>query len=254
MIQKNHARVVSPCSLSSYANHPALSASLIRSAYRFQGAFLKREWDRRRFSQQDSLGSLIHEAFLESLNLDNLVVIPARLESSQPQWRKKKAAFMSEHLSQGHRVVSESLVDGVRRGINALEGSDEACRIREDCEAEQTIYWLDENFKVECKARLDLMGMDQVWDLKCLRGCSRSKVMRTAKSGMGLDLQLIWYERAMSAVSRSVKTLGHILLDTSHWVVEVKPMSDESRHKAEELVLKALTQWKRLLDSMNQEK
>jgi hypothetical protein len=180
------------------------------------------------------------------------VVLPSRFESSQ--WRKKKAAFMSEHLSQGHRVVAESLLDGVRRGLDALQNCEEALGLREACKVEQTIYWLDETFKVECKARLDLMGMDQVWDLKCLRGCSRPKTLRKAKSGMGLDLQLCWYERAMEALGRPLNTRGHILLDTSNWVVEIMAMSDDDRQRSEEIVLKSLAQWKLVLSSLDEQK
>jgi hypothetical protein len=135
------------------------------------------------------------------------------------------------------------LLEAVQRGSDALLQHDEACALRAECLREQTIVWYDATWGLECKARLDLMGDDQVWDLKCLRSAAREGELRQTKARMGFGLQLWWYERALLQLGKQALRRGYILLDTQCWSVQIHEVSEADQKIAAEQAKKAMELW-----------
>ena len=196
------ARPMSYSSAKTILSHPARFAW--EREHRRPG---KREFD---------MGSLVHALLLRSGD-DRLHVVDAY------NWRTKAAQkSRDEAQGQGKIAVHRGMLRDAARVAAAARRDPRVAQILSDGRPEVSIYWVDEETGVTCRARIDWLNPTDVVDVKTVGSYSKADPKPFGRSAASFDypMQAAVYtegvERA-TGVRRGFATIA-VELDPPHFV------------------------------------
>lgn len=151
-----------PCDL--YHKGPGLSSTgikeLLKSPAHYQ-AYLKRE-------QKDTpalrFGKLVHTRILEPVAYYQTVAIEPEVDGRTKEGKAIRAAFAEESL--GKEIITSDEADLLDEIATAVNKCKLARTVFSGGEAELSVYWIDKETGVLCKARADYLRGDVIADLK----------------------------------------------------------------------------------------
>lgn len=115
-------------------------------------------------------GTAVHCGVLEPNDFENRICIAPKVDKRTTIGKERWAQFVAE--SGGKIVLDQADHDCVRRCIDAVLAHPSASRLLEGSQRELSLFWLDGEYKVPCKARYDARNHGGVIDLKTTQDAS----------------------------------------------------------------------------------
>lgn len=196
-----------------YQELPGLNASRLKLLMRSPWAFNR---CRHRDTKATMLGSAIHACILE----------PHKLLSDYTLWtggdKRREAAKWKEFQAQasldGKIILDEKEYAAVKGAHDAVRSHPQAMYYLAHGTPESTLQWHDEEFGIDCKARIDWVcgaGINYLVDLKSTRNSSPEKFGHDAFR-LGYHIQLAFYLRGWKAVTGEDRNFAIIAIENLH--------------------------------------
>ena len=212
-----------------YASFPAVSASNLRSLYRFPPARARKDIETTSHAQKKiSDGQLVHLLTLEPQKAHSLIrVQPKNIEGETFKLRKKRVAFHNECQAQGHIPVPAAQYDRAQRALKALQAHSAIAPIISSSSPEQTILWHDEEFQLDCRSRIDLVHPSSLYDLKTTSHGFEEEDFKKSIGQMGYLIQAAWYQRAYHHAQGSLLPFSFIIVELKSQRCRIHSLSSE---------------------------
>jgi exodeoxyribonuclease VIII len=160
-------------------------------------------------------GTAVHSAILEpELFAESIVVLPYdrpnRPSSRQINAKKPSAETLAaidwwadfDRVNAGKSVIDTKTYAKVLAVRSAVMNNPDAAAILNDGDAEQAVFWIDEDTGVECKARMDFIG-SCIADVKTTNDASANEFRRTIGS-YRYHVQAAFYLDGLFAADNSI--------------------------------------------------
>jgi hypothetical protein len=115
-------------------------------------------------------GTIVHCGVLEPDELDRRVCIAPKVDKRTTAGKLRWAEFVATAI--GRIVVDQDDYDRARRCVDAVLAHPSASRLIEGAQRELSLFWLDGEYKVPCKARYDIHSHGGVSELKTTQDAS----------------------------------------------------------------------------------
>lgn len=167
--------------INEYHNSPGISRSGIleirKSPLHYWDVYINPDKEPKSSSKAMDLGSMVHTLVLEPLLFDQQFVVGQKFGNSKAG-KLKKAEF--EEANIGKTVVSQEELDKAKKITEAVFSHEKAGRILDGAIFEKSIYWMDEDTQLLCKARPDIwnQSIGIICDLKTTSDAAHSEFSR----------------------------------------------------------------------------
>lgn len=158
------------------------------------------------------LGTAVHTAVLESDAFESLYRIGPECNKNTKEWREFAAACYIDGVTPLKPSENEKIL-GMR---DSLWNDPGVSKILRACESrELSIFWIDSDTGLYCKARIDIYGarVGALLDLKTTGSAGQHDFARTSFN-QGYHIQIPWYTRGARAVGLDVKMSGILAVET----------------------------------------
>ena len=169
--------------IAAYHAHPALGSSRLRELLKSPAHFRA---NLRRETEALALGSLVHTLVLEPHAFPERYVVVPKIDGRTKEGRAAKAALADDPRI---AVDGETMAEASACATSIM-GHIVYQQIR-NAQVEHTVFWVDEETGIECKARFDVVGPWLV-DLKTTRDAS-PKGFQSAIATYGYHIQAAHY-------------------------------------------------------------
>lgn len=145
--------------------------------------------------QEDSaafrLGRLVHMRILEPEVYMRTVVVAPPWDARTKEGKAIREAFLIE--SAGKEAVTAAEYTENERYWNAAQANKLARKIFQGGQAELSVYWIDEETKVLCKARADYLRGEAIFDLKTTSYSAAPKEFQKTVLNFGYHVSAAFY-------------------------------------------------------------
>lgn len=145
------------------------------------------------------LGTLIHRAVLEpSRYRDTVIVAPDFGDMRTKVAKDAHAAFTAKNL--GMDVITADMSQTINGVVDSLAASSVFSELAFMSDCERSSFWVDGSTELLCRARLDGIAADTIWDLKTCQDARPEAVSRVI-SQRNYHAQLAHYAKAFETVT-----------------------------------------------------
>lgn len=193
-----------------YHAHPALSQSVLKrmakekSLKHFKRFMDEGEPDKPAFA----FGRAFHTAILEPEKFEASVIV-----FDETKTRSSKAFDKFEAANQGKDILLPDEFEMIRGMRESFYNHPIARHIITGAAIEASCFWQDQATGVDCRARLDILALDMVWDVKTARDASYEGFKKDADT-YGYHRQAPWYiDAAEATTGRKMESFGFVVVE-----------------------------------------